>query len=75
MLVSENLGRSFLKWAGGKKWLVRHINALLPRDFSGSYYEPFVGAGIFYFTLCPKRAVLSDLNEHVGCDESHQMLI
>jgi len=63
MLVSENLGRPFLKWAGGKKWLVQHINALLPRDFSGSYYEPFVGAGIFYFTLCPNRALLSDLNE------------
>lgn len=57
------LTKPFLKWAGGKKWLVHNISELLPKDFSGSYYEPFVGAGIFYFTLSPTKAVLSDLNE------------
>lgn len=46
-----------------KKWLVRQISHLLPKDFSGTYYEPFVGAGIFYFVLSPKKAVLSDLNK------------
>lgn len=65
MNVRKNVGQPFLKWAGGKKWLVRHIRSILPSDFSGTYYEPFLGAGIFYFTLCPKKAVLSDLNEEL----------
>lgn len=51
----------FLKWAGGKRWLVKHASDLIPH-FSGSYFEPFLGSGAIFFYLNPKRAFLSDQN-------------
>jgi DNA adenine methylase len=54
--------RPFLKWAGGKQWLVPMADALLPFDFTGSYYEPFLGGGAVFFALAPPKAHLSDAN-------------
>ncbi|TFW18858.1 DNA adenine methylase [Duganella callida] len=51
----------FLKWAGGKRWLAEHVLNLIPSNFS-TYYEPFLGSGAIFFSLQPKAAVLSDLN-------------
>lgn len=51
----------FLKWAGGKRWLIPHITSLLPAKIS-RYIEPFLGGGAIFFHLEPKRAVLTDLN-------------
>jgi len=55
----------FLKWAGGKRFLVpeiqQHIDEHLPDGF-GTYHEPFVGGGALYFHLKPSRAFLSDNN-------------
>src|SRR2546426_4569856 len=53
-----------VKWAGGKQWLSRAIGSLLPSSWNGTYYEPFLGAGAVFFSLQPKRAVLSD-----SCEE------
>lgn len=52
----------FLKWAGGKRWLSKHILELIPERF-GTYFEPFLGSGAIFFSLQPKSAVLSDLNK------------
>lgn len=52
----------FLKWAGGKRWLSEHVLELIPEGFS-TYFEPFLGSGAIFFSLQPKAAVLSDLNE------------
>ena len=52
----------FLKWAGGKRWLVANYSDLIPRAFS-RYIEPFLGSGAVFFHLKPKIALLSDLNE------------
>jgi len=49
----------FLKWAGGKRWLVEHHADIFP-PYSGNYIEPFLGAGSVFFHLCPKHAYLSD---------------
>jgi|SRR5665648_299419 len=58
--------RPFLRWAGGKQLMVGKIRAWLPSHVSSATYrEPFVGAGSLFFALCPKRAVLSDLNAHL----------
>ncbi len=51
---------SFLKWAGGKRWLTPLIKDRLPEY--KTYYEPFVGSGCLFFALEPPKSVLSDTN-------------
>lgn len=57
--------RPFVKWAGGKRQLIRTIEERLPGKF-GAYFEPFVGGGAVLFhilTLDPRRrCYASDLN-------------
>jgi len=57
--------RPFLKWAGGKQWLSRAASSLAPCDFSGRYFEPFLGGGAFFFSFLPERAVLGDANHEL----------
>ncbi len=51
----------FLKWAGGKRWLVSNHPELFPEDFD-TYLEPFLGSGAVYFHLQPDAAILGDMN-------------
>ena len=53
--------KPFLKWAGGKRWLVSQHSDLLPKSFN-RYIEPFLGSGAVFFHLCPKLAILGDYN-------------
>lgn len=50
-----------LKWAGGKRWLVKKSAHLFPREYR-TYIEPFFGSGAVFFNLRPKAALLSDIN-------------
>jgi DNA adenine methylase len=54
----------FLKWAGGKRWLVSQHHRLFPYVF-GRYVEPFLGGGAVFFYLQPQKAILSDKNEEL----------
>ncbi|QGY44835.1 Dam family site-specific DNA-(adenine-N6)-methyltransferase [Maribellus comscasis] len=56
--------KPFLKWVGGKRFLLPELLQHIPKEFN-SYYEPFVGAGALFFALAPKleQAFLSDLNQ------------
>lgn len=51
----------FLKWAGGKRWLISSLDKLALPKFS-RYIEPFLGSGAIFFNLLPGDALLSDLN-------------
>lgn len=54
--------RPFLRWAGGKTWLIKHLNRVKNFDFN-NYHEPFLGGASTYFYISPRRhSFLSDLN-------------
>jgi DNA adenine methylase len=54
-----------LKWAGGKRWLVPHIESLWGGHEGRRYVEPFCGGLAVALGLKPKRALLNDLNPHL----------
>ncbi|HOF66313.1 MAG TPA: Dam family site-specific DNA-(adenine-N6)-methyltransferase [Candidatus Fermentibacter daniensis] len=54
----------FLKWAGGKRWLVNQYGFHFPNEYS-RYIEPFLGGGAVFFWLCPKVSILADVNEEL----------
>ena len=67
--TAEAAARSFMhadscpplvKWAGGKRLLLKHILPLIP-PFQ-QYYEPFLGGGALFFALLPAKSLLSDKN-------------
>ena len=54
----------FLKWAGGKRWLVTNHPDLFP--FSPDHLiEPFCGSSAVFFAISPKTATLSDSNSRL----------
>lgn len=55
----------FLKWPGGKRWLIESHRDLLPSRIMGRYIEPFLGGGAVFFHLRPQTAVLSDVNSNL----------
>jgi DNA adenine methylase len=58
--------KPFLRWAGGKSWLVKHFNQFLPKNGFNNYHEPFLGGGSIFLSFAPsKKAYLSDLNKEL----------
>ena len=56
-----------LKWAGGKRRLLRHLLPLVPITFN-RYFEPFLGGGAMFFRLRPDQSYLADWNgELINC--------
>jgi len=54
----------FLKWAGGKRWLVDKHFDLLNVEFD-RFIEPFLGSGAVFFRLAPEKAILCDKNSQL----------
>jgi DNA adenine methylase len=52
----------FLKWAGGKRWLVSAHGHIFNTHFK-RYVEPFLGSGAVFFYLAPPKAILADSNK------------
>jgi DNA adenine methylase len=61
---SRNLvaAQPFLKWPGGKRWLVPRLSEIIGQIEYKAYREPFLGGGALFFALRPSCAVLSDVN-------------
>lgn len=51
----------FLKWAGGKRWMITKSKGLFPENIN-RYFEPFLGGGAIFFHLQPNEGQLSDIN-------------
>ncbi|MDE6567641.1 MAG: DNA adenine methylase, partial [Lachnospiraceae bacterium] len=54
---------SFIRWAGGKSWLVPYVQELIKDLPFNNYYEPFMGgASIFFAIDIANNSMLSDIN-------------
>lgn len=60
----NHLVKPFLKWAGGKRWLLPRLSEILPEKYN-NYIEPFLGSGAVYFSLRPATAILGDINKEL----------
>ena len=54
-----------LKWAGGKRWLLPHLESLWIPFTSKRYVEPFCGGLACALGLRPNLALLNDINPHL----------
>ena len=55
------LVQPIVKWAGGKRQLIRQIRKHVPKQYN-RYFEPFLGGGAVLFSLQPQRASVNDAN-------------
>jgi DNA adenine methylase len=66
MAKNNLLIKPYLKWAGGKRQLLKEIIKYLPKNMNDyTYYEPFIGAGAVFFGIKPPKAVINDFNEQL----------
>ena len=57
---------SFIRWAGGKSWLVPYVQDLILDIEYNNYFEPFMGGASIFFSIEKKnQAFLSDLNQEL----------
>ncbi|HSP61996.1 MAG TPA: Dam family site-specific DNA-(adenine-N6)-methyltransferase [Pyrinomonadaceae bacterium] len=54
-----------LKWAGGKRWLLPHIQTIWRANRNRRYVEPFCGGLAVALGLQPEQALLNDINPHL----------
>jgi len=62
-IFDQNIStRPFLRWAGGKTWILKHLVKVKNFQFN-NYHETFLGGGATFFFLVPQNhSYLSDLN-------------
>jgi DNA adenine methylase len=61
----SKLVRPPLKWAGGKRWQLPHLEPFWKENRNRRLVEPFCGGLAVTTGLLPQRALLNDINPHV----------
>jgi len=57
------LVKPFLRWAGGKTWLIKYQERLISKIDFNNYHEPFLGGAAFFLSINHQNiSFLSDLN-------------
>jgi len=54
----------FLKWAGGKRWILKSHQVNFPKKYN-RYMEPFLGGAALFLHLNPKNSLISDVNQEL----------
>ena len=65
--AADIIAKPFLRWAGGKTRLLRHLVPYFPDEYN-AFYEPFLGGGAVFFAVgirAGRHHVLSDLNDEL----------
>lgn len=62
VLYEIRTAKPFLRWAGGKRWLLPVFDDLSKNIDINRYFEPFLGGGSVYFHLDAPSAFISDTN-------------
>lgn len=60
-----NIIQPFLRWPGGKRWLLPHLLPIINRYTIKRYCEPFLGGGAVFFAIHPQHAIISDSNSNL----------
>lgn len=56
----------FIRWAGGKTWMVPYVQKMISKIDVQHYHEPFLGGSAVYFSIeHSRKAYLSDANERL----------
>ncbi len=57
------ISSSFIRWAGGKSWLIPYVQELIDGLEFNNYHEPFMGSASVFFSIdTPRKSFLSDVN-------------
>ncbi|MBI3401997.1 MAG: Dam family site-specific DNA-(adenine-N6)-methyltransferase [Acidobacteria bacterium] len=64
-MPARELLRPPLKWAGGKRWQLPHLEPRWKNHENRRLVEPFCGGLAVTTGLLPRRALLNDINPHV----------
>lgn len=61
--IVEKQAKPFIRWAGGKRWLLKHLETMIDINKYNTYHEPFIGGGSVFFKFSHKNSFISDSNE------------